>query len=128
MYRLDPGLSTTSKNLFNRANFARLGKREEASENFYQWYVNKTWYNFQEDPVYSLLNKSQKKPRLFSLLQYSVAFNVSIILFFISTRRFLLKSNPLKISRNIHGETVLYLTSVNNHSANRLFLHLQIHT
>ena len=50
MYHLNPGLSTISKNLFNRANFERLGMRAWKFSwivLLFQIYFNKTWYEFQ---------------------------------------------------------------------------------
>ena len=38
MYRLGPGVSTTSKNFFNIVNFERLGRRGEGSEIFGKWF------------------------------------------------------------------------------------------
>ena len=83
IYCLGPGMSTTSKHFFNRANFKRLGRGEGVWK--FCWMVliflicvYKT--KNQEDPLYSLWKKFAKKPWLLSLLQCVTPFIVEISL------------------------------------------------
>ena len=76
MYRLGPGLSTIAKIFFNTANFERLSRKGEESENFGKWFMHFGFVSIKQGINYSKIRcifiqqKLAKKSWLFSLLQY----------------------------------------------------------
>ena len=88
MYRLGLGLLTTSKNVFNKANFERLSKKGEGSENVGKWFLYSTLTsikhgsNFKKIRCIVCQKKNCKKLWLFSFLQCFVPLNKILIIHF----------------------------------------------